>query len=89
MAILPGPSMMHWMGEVTFPLDQGFQRAVKLACFYGTHNFSKKNLDCGIERIQVQILALPLQDSGENVFWVPSQRLLSWLPTLPDDSLCL
>lgn len=84
MAIPLGPSVMHWMGEVTFPLDQGFQSAVKLACFCGTHSFSKGNQDHGIERIQVQILALPLQDSENGVFWVSSQCLLSWLPTFPD-----
>lgn len=87
MAIPPGPSVVHWMREVTFPLDQGSQVAVKLSSFYGTHSFSIKNWDHGIERIQVPILALPLQDSGEKVFCVPSQCRLAWFSTLPD-SLC-
>lgn len=73
------------MGEVTFPLDQGSQVAVKLACFYGTHSFSVKNCDHGIERIQVPILTLLLQDSGEKVFCVSSQCRLAWLPMLPDN----
>lgn len=89
MAIPPGPSVVHWMREVTFPLDQGPRVAVKLACFYGTHSFSIKNWDHGIERMQVPILALPLQDSGEKVFCVPSQCRLAWLPTLPDSLRCV
>lgn len=39
------------------------------------------------QRIRVQILALTFQGSGDSLIWVPSQGLVSWLPTFTV-SLC-